>query len=508
MSILVRGGLVITGGADGRRIERGAVQIEGNRIAWVGADADVGPRADAPGTTIIDASRAIVLPGLINAHTHSNEAFEQGAYDNMPLEVWMMHNMPPFGMKRLSERDHYLRTMLCAVESIRSGVTTIQDDILTFFEPEAVNGAAQAYRDLGLRAVVTVTMLDCGFLDRRPFLRELVPPDLAAELDAMPVPGRAEQIALFMDHFKRWHAPEHGISIIPAPTSPQRCSNELLQESADIAARYDLAMHIHTDETKTQALAARHFWGKSLVERLHELGVLSPRLSLNHGIWLTPKDIALVGRAGCSVTHNPLSNMKLGSGICPVRALLEAGANVALGTDGLSSSDTADLMEALRAAALVNKLGGFDPERWISAHEAFHMGTQGGAYSTNLVKDVGSLEAGKKADIILLDRDAWGFVPLNDPIRQMAYSVTSEAVTHSIIDGRIVMKDRTLTLVDEASLKGQVREAAERFRRDHWPAMQAGAARVAPYIRQMHDRATALEIDFGHEPRVRPPRKK
>ncbi|MGE0094715.1 MAG: amidohydrolase family protein [Alphaproteobacteria bacterium] len=501
MPILVRGGLVI---AEGGRIEGGAVRIEGNRIAWIGKDGQAAARADAPGTTVIDASRAIVLPGLINAHTHSNEAFEQGAYDNMPLEVWMMHNMPPFGMKRLSERDHYLRTMLCAVESIRSGVTTIQDDILTFFEPEAVDGAVNAYRDIGLHAVVTVTMLDCGFLDRRPFLRELVPPDLAAELDALPVPARAEQIALFMDHFRRWHAPENGISIIPAPTSPQRCSNELLQEAADIAARYDLAMHIHTDETKTQAVAARHFWGKSLVERLSELGVLSPRLSLNHGIWLTPKDIGLVGEAGCSVTHNPLSNMKLGSGVCPVRALLDAGANVALGTDGLSSSDTADLMEALRAAALVHKLGGFEPERWISAHEAFHMGTHGGAASTNMAHDVGSLAVGKKADLILLDRDAWGFIPLHDPIRQMAYSVTSETVTTSIIDGRIVMRDRKLTLVDEGALKAQVQEAAERFRRDHWPALQAGAARVAPYIRQMHDKATAMEIDFGHEPRVRP----
>lgn len=502
MAILIKGGLVITADAAGRRIEPGAVLIEGNRIAAVGPDADAMGR----GATVIDASRSIVLPGLVNAHMHSNESFEQGAYENMPLEVWLMHAYPPFGMPRLSERDHYLRTMLCAAESIRSGVTTIQDDILhAFCTPEAVDGAAAAYRDIGLRSVVTVTMLDCAFLDRRPFLRDLVPADLSAELDAIPVPDRREQIALFDRHFRKWHDPSERRSIIPAPTSPQRCSNELLEEVADISARRDLAVHVHTDETKTQALAARMFWGKTLIERLHGLKFLSPRLSLNHGIWLTERDIELVGGHGCSVTHNPLSNMKLGSGVCPVRKLLRAGANVALGTDGTSTSDTADLIEALRAASLVHKIGSFDTDEWISADEAFRMSTYGGARSTHLEGDIGSIEVGKKADVILLDRDAWGFIPLNDPIRQLAYSVTSEAVTVSIVDGRIVMRDRKLTLVDEQALKDDVREAAERFRRDHWPAMQAGAARVSPHVRRMYERAAAERMNLGHDPRRAPP---
>ena len=505
MAILIRNGLIVTGDGSGTRFDPGSLLIEGDRIAAMGAGVAASQAANAPGVEVIEAGRAIVLPGLVNAHMHSNESFEQGAYDNLPLELWLLQTYPPFGMPLLSEREHYLRTMICAMESIRSGVTTIQDDVLDVFTgPEAVDGAVSAYRDAGLRAVVTVAMWDRTFLECVPFLREFVPDDLQAELSALPVPRAADQLALFDRHFRRWNGHDGRIGIIPAPSGPQRCTDDLMRAVVALSAEHDIPVHTHVLETKTQAVTGYELYGKSLVEHLADVGMLTPRFTMNHAIWLSDRDIGLLGEHGCSITHNPLSNMKLGSGVCPVRALMDAGVNVALGTDGTATSDTADIIEAFRAASLVHKIGSHEPERWISAHEAFAMATRGGARSTMLDREIGSLEVGKKADVILLDRDAWGFIPLHDPIRQLAFSVNSEAVTTSIVNGRVVMRDRVITVLDEAALKAEVMEAAERFRRDHFPAMRAGARRLEPYVRAVYDRATAMDVPVCGPP-LRPP---
>jgi 5-methylthioadenosine/S-adenosylhomocysteine deaminase len=409
-------------------------------------------------------------------------------------------------MPELTEREHYLRTMVCAMESIRSGVTTIQDDLLhVAVTPVAVDGGAKAYTDAGLRAVITVAMWDRPFLDCMPYLREIVPADLAAELDALPPVNAAEQVALFKRHHEAWQGHAGRLTIIPAPSGPQRCTEELLRAAVDISARHNLPVHTHVLETKTQAVTGQVFYGKTLVEYLDDVGMLTPRFTMNHAIWLTGHDIDLLGARGCSITHNPLSNMKLGSGVCPVRALQAAGVNVALGTDGTATSDTGDIIEAFHAGSLLHKIGSHDPDDWVSAAEVFRMMTLGGARSTGLQDQIGSLEVGKKADVILLDRDAWGFIPLHDPIRQLAFSATSECVRTSIIGGRVVMRDRVIQSLDEAALKAEVAEAAERFRRDYFPEMQAGAQRVEPYVRQVYERCTGLAVGLDHQPQRLPP---
>jgi 5-methylthioadenosine/S-adenosylhomocysteine deaminase len=506
MAILIEGAHVVTGDAAGSAYDPGDILIEGDRIAWVGPSGQAPVPTTGPELEAIDGSRRIALPGLVNAHMHSNESFEQGAYDNLPLELWLIHSYPPIGAQRLSEREHYLRTMICAIESIRSGVTTVQDDLLVVgTEPEALDGAAKAYRDAGLRAVITVAMWDRPFLDCMPFLRELVPKALAAELDLTPPPPAREQVALFERHYRAWHGAAGRISIIPAPSGPQRCSDELLRAAAELSARYELPVHTHVLETKTQAVTGQVLYGRTLVEHLDEVGMLTPRFTMNHAIWLTEHDIELLAEHGCSITHNPLSNLKLGSGVCPVRRLLDAGVNVALGTDGTATSDTADMIEAIRTGSLLHKIGTHDSSRWLGAKDVFRLATQGGARSTGLGREIGAIEAGRKADVILLDREAWGFIPLNDPVRQLAFSITSEAVRTSIIGGRVVMHKRVITTIDEAAIKAEVVEAAERFRRECLPVMWAGARRVEPYVRQVYERATAMEVPVAEEPRRPPP---
>src|SRR5690606_17082934 len=243
------------------------------------------------------------------------------------------------------------------------------------------------------------------------------------------------------------------IRIVIAPCGPQRCSVEMLREINRLSESLGVPVHSHTLETRLQAVHAGQVWGKTAIEYLHELGLLSPRLTIVHGIWLTDRDVALLAEHGCSVVHNPLSNLKLGSGLCPVRKLLDAGVNVALGTDGLATSDTADLIEAIRVASLIHRPGSPDYDRWVSAAEVFRMATLGGARTGLMEREVGSLEPGKKADLILLDRDAWGLIPMSDPVRHLAYSITSEAVRTSIIAGRVITRDRRIRSLARGRLR-------------------------------------------------------
>lgn len=494
-NLILKDGWVVTGDAAGAAWPRADVVIENGRIVAVGPGAGDGRHGET-----IDASDAVVMPGLINAHLHSNEGFQQGAYDNLPLEVWLGDCYPLFGFPLLSERDYYLRTMLAAIESVRSGVTTVQDD---YFHPpatsDAMDAAVTAYADIGLRAWVTVDMWDVPFLDSVPYAREVIPAEARREIEAMPSADLKTQLELFHTQFAKWHGHGERIRIIIAPCGPQRCSVDLMEAINELSERHNIPIHSHTLETRLQAVQAQDLWGKTAIEYLDGLELLSPRLTIVHGIWLTGRDIALLAENGCSVVHNPLSNLKLGSGTCPVRKLLDAGINVGLGTDGLASSDTADMIEVVRAASLIHKTGTADFNAWVSAGEAFGMATMGGARSGLMDSEVGSLEVGKRADVILLDRGHWGFIPLTDPIRQLAFSVNSEAVRTVIVEGRIVMRDRVIRTIDEDALRSEIREAAERFLRDRVPKMEAGATRLRPHFEEIYRRASAATLETDSE---------
>ena len=232
-----------------------------------------------------------------------------------------------------------------------------------------------------------------------------------------------------------------------------------------------------------------------MVEHLDGLGVLTPHFTLNHAIWLTDGEIERLGARGCSISHNPLSNLKLGSGIARVRDLKNAGVNVALGTDGTSTSDRADMLRSLGMAALIHRVGDMDYETWVTAEEAFEMATIGSARSCGLADEIGIIEVGRKADLVLLDREDYGFIPLFKPIQQLAYAVNSDAVRTVLVDGDVVMEERMLTKIDEAALKAEMIETATAFVRDHMPEHGAHGGAVPallprrPHARGGHRRA-------------------
>jgi len=504
MPLLIRQGLVRTNDAAGTLLEAGDILVDGETIVAIGGDLSE-KAATYPGLETIDARDGIVLPGFIDAHMHSNEGFEMGRYDNLPLEIWLSEVYPPFGAPTLSWREHYLRAMLVGIVSIRSGVTSLQDDVINMaFTPDAVDATASAYRDLGLKGWLTVSMWDEGFLQSLPFVAEIMPEDLKTRLAALPLPGRAEQIALFHELHGRWHGRD-GMRIILGPCGPQRCSAALLEDVAGLSESMDLPMHCHVLETKTQAVTGELKYGMTLPAYLRAVGCMTHRLTMNHAIWLTDEDIEMMGDARASITHNPLANLKLGSGVAPVRMLKQAGVNVALGCDGVASADSADIFQAIKAAAGIHKIGTHDYREWVSAHEVYEMATMNAARSGLMQDEVGSIEVGKKADIILLDRRDWGFLPLHDIRNQIAFSVNSEAVRTSIVAGRVAMRDRRLTLVDEDAIRDEIAEAAERFRRDYCPAMSAGAAVVRPWLDQMYSLATSRDVPAKHLPLRMPP---
>lgn len=488
----VAGGLVVASAT--AEAVAADVLVEGARIVAVGPD--LARRAEALGATRIDARDRLVLPGFVNAHTHSNESFEQGFYDALPLEVWLLWKYPPFAIPRLPERVHYLRTMLLAIECVRSGYTTVQDDLINqLADPAAFDGSAAAYRDLGLRANVTTSMWDRPAAASLLWLEDLATPEQQAEYRKLGAVDWRDQIALFERNVARWHGVGDGrLRVIPGPVGPQWCSDDLLQAATEISRARDLPVHTHTLESRMHAVQGQAIYGRTIVEHLARIGVLQPRFTLNHAIWLTDRDVELVAEAGACVTHNPMSNLKLGAGVARVRDLLKAGVPVGLGSDGTSTSDRADAFRSLALAAVLHRVDDQDYETWTTAADAFAMATTGAARTAGLEREVGVIEPGRLADLILVDASDYGLIPLKRPVSQLVYAVNSDAVRTVVVDGRVVMDERRLTMIDEAAIKAEIRAEAERYLRDHVPAMEAQARRFESYWRAAHMRVAETPV--------------
>ncbi len=482
MLTLIENACVVVGDAAGTQHARTDILVDGDRISAIGQGLRGGISAHHGATKVIDAQHSIAIPGLINAHLHSNESFEQGMSEKLPLELWRLRTYPAFGVPPLTEEDYYLRALMFGILSIRAGVTTVQDDVINMAcTPASVDGVCRAYRDLGLRAWVTTSIGDRTLVESHAFLAETLTGGLNNVMGGAAPPPAPAQIELFERNHDRWDGTDNGrIRINIAPRGPQRCSTDLLRRSVATSERYGCAIHTHVLETRPQAVMAQREYGCSMIAHLADIGFLGPRLTINHGIWLTDDDIALLGKHGCAVTHNPLSNLKLGSGICRVRDLLAAGIDVALGTDGLATSDTADMIGVLRLATMLQSPESPAFDQWIAAHDGFRMATGGGAASGLMGDELGVLEVGRKADIVLLDRRHWGFIPLHDPITQLAYSAMPDAVQTVIVDGRIVMLDRTIQTIDETLVRDAIIDAAERWRLDVKPLAVAAADLMTP----------------------------
>ena len=494
MSLLIRNATILAmDGAHGSTPFRGDILIDGDRIAAIGGGV---PNPDT--AQVIDGTDRMVMPGLVNAHLHSWEAMFKGRYDNMPLELWMLYSYPILGCTPLEARLIYLRTMLVGMESLKNGVTCVVDDIIELpgQSMEALGAAFQAYEDLGMRANVSGHIINKPFTDTIPYAAQLLPKELLDRVSKNTPPSTADYLEFSKEALSRFQNKHGRLRYVIAPSGPQRCTDDLLAAAHELAVKNGAPYHIHILETKTQAVTGREFYGKTLIRHMHDVGALSERTTIAHSIWVTDDDIELMGRARCSIAHNPISNQKLGAGIAPFRKLLDAGVNIALGTDGICSNDTARMLDVMHVAAILHKVTTPNYKLWPTADEVLRAATIGGARSAMIHDQVGSLEVGKKADLVILDTKSINFTPLNDLRNHVVYCENGTSITTVICNGEIVVKDGKLMRVDEAALLDELGSYVPKFQK-HQAQVETINREFEPYFDQIHRRCCEQDVGIN-----------
>jgi guanine deaminase len=464
------------------------IVIEGKSIAEIRPHGSAEPEGE-----VFDMRKRLVTPGLINGHTHSHEGFSKGRSDNLPLELWM-NTVRPLKPLPLSAHDIYLRTMVTAIEAVKSGTTTICDDfnVSPVLRRDHVEAAYQAYEDIGIRAYLGISLFDKPFFRALPFVEEEFPPELLAELDAAPMYSAQELLEYARELARTRHPENHRVAFMAMPSAPQRCTEGFLREVRALADEFGLPSMIHVQETRLQVVTGQLWYGSAMVEYLGRIGFLKPKTQIIHGVWLNPREIGLLAESGATVQHNPTSNLKLGSGIAPVRAILDAGINLSMGSDGCGSIETSDMQTALQLGALLNKMRGDYPE-WVGAKESFRAATQGGAKALGRERDLGVIEKGRTADLVAYRLDSIAFSPLNNPLRQLVYAATKADIDLVMVDGGIVLRGGQPTRIDEERLLAEIGEAHARI----GPALAENdhnTGRILEPYRRICERCQHIEI--------------
>ncbi|MCF8069077.1 MAG: amidohydrolase [Desulfobacterales bacterium] len=428
VELLITNGIVMTMDPDLAVIQNGAVAVTGDQITAVD---EVTSFSGWAVDKTIDAGGGIIMPGLINTHTHAAMTCFRGLADDLPLAEWLNNYIFPAEAK-LNRDMVFKGTMLACAEMIMSGTTTFCDMYL--FEGAVAEAAKQAE----IRAVVGEVLYD------------------------FPSPhyGPLEKGFEYTENLiKKWQN-DPIITIAVEPHSTYLCAPELLKKAADISEKYNVPLVIHVSETEFEVSQIKERFGLTPVSHLAELGVLSPRLLACHCVVLNDADISLLKQSDTRVSHNPESNMKLASGISPVPDLIDAGICVGVGTDGCASNNALDLFLEMDTAAKLHKVNRLDPTV-MDAMTVLKMSTIDGARSLGLDKITGSIEPGKKADIIVIDTHKPHLTPMYHPESHLVYAVRGSDVDTSIINGKVVMENRALKTIDIETVIADIRDIAK-----------------------------------------------
>jgi len=426
--LLVTGGTVVTMDAARTIYDDGAVAIRGDLIVAVGQRSEVEGKYHAQET--INARGKLILPGFINGHTHVPMALFRGLHDDVTLDEWLRKYIFPAEAKNVNQEFVRWGTRLAAAEQIRAGVTTFAD--MYYFE----DAIAEETKAAGMRGVLGETFIDFPAPDNRT---------------------EAETLAYTEKFLKKWQG-DALIHPACAPHSIYTCSRKTLQDAAALARKYHSAILIHVAEMKKEWEDSEKQNGMSPVEYLNTIGLLGPDVVAAHCIYVDEKDFQMLSEKQVGCVHNPSSNMMLASGVSPVAKLRAAGVRVGLGTDGpAGSNNDLDLMEEIDLAAKLAKITQMDP-RALNAQTVVEMGTIDGARALHMEKEIGSLENGKKADLILISLDEPNAVPMYNIYAQLAYALKASDVETVVIGGRLVMRDRKLLTVDEEQAMARARQ--------------------------------------------------
>ena len=463
MATIIRGGRVLDVRA--RRADIADVLVTGDTITEIGAPGMAAP-TDA---TVLDASGLLLHPGLINAHTHAHGNLAKGMGDRWTLELLLTAGTWISGNRSLE--DKHLSAKIGAAEMVLKGCTASYDLTAEFPAPtpEGLHAVASGYAAVGMRAVVAPMVADRTFYEAIPGLMEVLPPALKPDVDKLrPAPWKTS-----VDNMRRalaeWKLDRDQIRPAVAPTIPHHCSDEFIRACVALAAEHGVGMHTHVAESKVQAIVGLQRYGKTLTAHLDDLGVVTDRFTVAHGVWLDEDDMRRLGDRGASVAHNPGSNMRLGNGLADMRAMLERRVNVGIGTDGANCSDNLNMYEAMRLASFASKAQRPDVERWVTTDEVALAATEGSARALGFQGLIGRLAPGYKADIVFVDLGHVNWIPFNDPINQLVHTEDGGGVIHVMTGGRMVVRDRRLTTIDVAALAREAENARERLARLNAP---------------------------------------
>ncbi len=427
-TILIKNALILS--PNNNFEDKQSLLIKDDKIVEISTEID-----EINADKIIDADGKILLPGLINTHTHLSMTLFRGLADDLSLDSWLNDHIWPMEAN-LNGEYCYIGALLGAVELIKSGTTTFSD---MYFYMEDV---ARAVDEAGIRAVLSYGMIDFGDEEKR-----------------------ANEIKENLTLFENCNGMADGrIKVFFGPHSPYTASEELLIRVRELADEYNMGIHIHVSETQKEINDVSAEKGLRPFEYLDKIGFLGPDVVAAHSVWLSDSEIEIIKKNNVKISHNPCSNMKLASGIAPVSKLIENDICVSIGTDGASSNNNLDLIEELKTASLLQKVSTLDP-KVLNSDESIAMGTIKGAEALGLDSEIGSIEVGKKADIILIDTNAANMTPDSSTLSSnIIYSANGSNVDTTICNGKILMENKKLTVLDEEEIYAKARQAIKELK--------------------------------------------
>jgi 5-methylthioadenosine/S-adenosylhomocysteine deaminase len=425
--LIVRGGVVLTM-IDGRPpVQDGVVRVRGGRILSVDDR-----EGEEPGAEVLDARNGVILPGLVNTHVHTAMTLFRGFADDLPLAEWLFDHIFPAEARLLDPGTVYWGALLGCLEMIASGTTCIADGY--FFQDATLEAVERA----GLRALIAQGVID---------------------FPAPGVPRPEDNLAAGRAFLERWSGFSERITTGLFCHSPSTCSEATLRGALALSREFGTPLQTHLSETAGEVDEVLERTGQRPVPYLDRIGVLPPGLIAAHAVHLDEKEIALLAERDVRIAHVPESNMKLASGAAPVHALLKAGLRVGLGTDGCASNNDLDLVREMDTAAKLGKVVDGDPTH-LSAETVLRMATSGGAEVMGLEQEIGTLEPGKRADLVVIGLEQPHLQPLYNPVSTIVYSATGADVRHTVVDGKVLMKDRRFTGLDPDEVMDRVNRIA------------------------------------------------
>jgi len=497
MATLIQGARILTMDDQFTEHEQADILVEGRFITEIGKDLPIPSQVED--LKVIDAKNKLCMPGLVNGHIHSPGNFMRGALDNLPLEIYMLYEVPPLMDAPPDPRLNYVRTMLGNIEMLKLGITAVHDDAyyVPVPTPESIDGLMQSYVDSGIRAVATLDQPNVVEYAKYPFLHDILTEEIQRDMETAPIMSTEELLDLYKYFINRWHNSYEGrVSTAVSISCPQRVKVDYFEALSEISKSLDLPFDIHILETKLQRVLGEVKYGKSLVRYVSDLGLLDERIMVIHAIWVDDRDLELIADAGCSVAHNPISNLRLGSGVMNFRKLRDFGIPICLGTDESNVDDTANIWGVGKVAGLIHSITDPEYRKWPKAKEIVWALTRGGAKAMGKEGVTGVLAPGYEADLILLDLNTLAFTPLNDIYRQLVYCENGSSVFMTMVAGEIVVENGKILTVNEEAIKEEVRELMKSYQIEIQNT-ETAARKLEPYYREMYMRCAERDVGMN-----------